>query len=71
MPVPQQRPMMSQYPSINGPGMPMQQQQQLQQLQPLQAPRPAQHMQSMPAGAPAGMYGAPGQPMPRPQVLWA
>lgn len=71
-PVPQQRPIMSQYPSMSGPGMPMQQQQQqqqqLQQNPSLQTPRPAQHMQSMPTGAPAGMYGAPGQPMPRPQV---
>ena len=66
MPVPQQRPPMSQFgaPSMAGPGMPMQ-----QQPQPLQAPRPAQHMQSMPTGAPAGMYGAPGQPIARPQVL--
>lgn len=63
MPVPQQRPTLSQYPSMSGPGMPMQ-----QQLQQLQAPRPAQQMQSMPTGVPAGMYGAQGQPMPRPQV---
>lgn len=62
MPLPQQRPTLSQYPSMSGPGMPM------QQLQQLQAPRPAQQMQAMPTGVPAGMYGAPGQQMPRPQV---
>ncbi|DBB01103.1 TPA: hypothetical protein ACH3X1_000995 [Trebouxia sp. C0004] len=65
--VPPQRPIMSQYapPSMGMPGMSMQQPQQAQQLQ---APRPVQHMPSM-ANGPSAMYGAPGQPMARPQVV--
>ena len=63
MGMPQQRPQMSQYgpPGMAMPGMPMQQPQQPQQY-------PAAHPMQMQQPVPNGIYGAPGQPMARPQV---
>ena len=69
MSMPQQRPPGNQFgsPAMNMPGMPMQQPQQPQQFQ---AQHPMQMQRPIANGMP-GMYGAPPQAMPRPQVTEA